>query len=87
MQAWPVHQTRPIRVLDSASGSMGSQDVSSRAWSHDSQKLRDWTQDEPVEVLQAGSMAEEEQPAKPLFTKPIADSTQAVSLLIQQIAD
>jgi len=73
---------------------MGWKDVSSRAWSQDSQRLRDWTQDEPVEVLHAGSMAEEEQPAKPLFTKQIADRPQAVPLafrggpfLTKQIAD
>ena len=47
-------------MLGSTGESMGWKDVSSRAWSQDIQRLRDWTQDKPVEVLQAGSMAEEE---------------------------
>ena len=46
---------------------------SSRAGSKDSQRLRGWIQDEPVEVLQAGSMAEEEQLVESLLIKQIAD--------------
>ena len=52
----------------------------SRAGSKDSQRLRGWIQDEPVEVLQAGSMAEEEQRIESLLTKQIADPPQAVPL-------
>jgi len=48
-------------------------DVSSRAGSKDSQRPCGWIQDEPVDDLQAGSMAEEEQPAKPLLITQIAD--------------
>ena len=49
--------------------------MSSHAGSQDSQRLRGWIQDEPVEVLQAGSMAEEEQLVESLLIKQIADST------------
>ena len=55
----PVCESRPglhtrlgqIGVLGSAGESMGWKDVSSCAWSQDSQRLRDWTQDEPVDDL------------------------------------
>ena len=48
-------------------------DVSSRAGRKDSQRLRGWTQDEPVDDLQAGSMAEREQLVESLLIKQIAD--------------
>ena len=55
----PAYKSRPglltrlgqIGVLGSAGGSMGLQDVSSRAVSRDSQRLRHWTPDEPVDDL------------------------------------
>ena len=47
--------------------------MSSHAGSQDSQRLRGWIQDEPVEVLQAGSMSEEEQLVESLI-KSIAGS-------------
>ena len=54
---------------------------SSRAGSKDSQRLRGWTQDEPVEVLQAGSMAEEEQLAESLLIKQLPDRLSSQLLL------
>ena len=42
---------RQIGVWGSAGGSMGPQDVSGRAVSKDSQRLRHWTPDEPVDIL------------------------------------
>ena len=77
----PAYKSRPglltrlgqIGVLGSAGGSTGWKNVSSRAGSKDSQRLRGWIQDEPGDDLHAGSIAEEEQPVKPLFTKQIAD--------------
>ena len=55
----PAYKSRPglltrsgqIGVLGSAGGSTGLQDVSSRAVSRDSQRLRHWTPDEPAEDL------------------------------------
>ena len=55
----PAYKSRPglltrsgqIGVLGSAGRSTGPQDVPSRAVSRDSQRLRHWTPDEPVDVL------------------------------------
>ena len=55
----PAYKSRPglliklgqIGVLGSAGGSTGLHDVSSRAVSRDSQRLRHWTPDEPVDDL------------------------------------
>ena len=86
-----------IQALGAAGESMGSQDVSSRAVSKDSQRLRDRTPDEPVDDL-IKSIADSHKPfpdrqssqflsGRAFFTKQIADRPHAVPLLIQQIAD
>ena len=46
---------------------------SSHAGSKDSQRLRGWIQDEPVDDLHAGSMAKEEQLVESLLIMQIAD--------------
>ena len=74
IQAWPVHQTRPNLGVGLRRWIDGMKDVSSRAGSQDSQRLCDWIQDEPVEVLQARSMAEEEQLVESLLIKQLPDS-------------
>ena len=66
----PVYKSRPglftrlgqIGVLGSAGGSMGSQIMSNRAVSKDSQRLRDWTPDEPVDDLLIKSIADSHKP-------------------------
>ena len=69
----PGLYTRPgqIWVLGSAGRSTGSK--ASCPVSKDSQRLRGWTQDEPVDHLQAGSKAEEEQLVESLLITQIPD--------------
>ena len=51
VQAWPVHQTRPNRGVGLRRlGPWDSKTSSSREVSRDSQRLRHWTPDEPVDV-------------------------------------
>jgi len=52
VQAWPVHQIRPNRGVGLRRlGPWDSKTSSSREVSRDSQRLRHWTPDEPVDVL------------------------------------
>ena len=91
IQAWPVHQTRPNLGVGLRRRIDGMKDVSSRAVSKDSQRLRDWTPDEPVDDL-IKSIADSHKPfrdrqssqflsGRAFLSKPIADSTLAVSPL------
>ena len=51
IQAWPVLQTRPNQGVGIRRRINGMKDVSSCAGNQDSQRLRDWTQDEPVDDI------------------------------------
>ena len=98
IQAWPVHQTRPNWGVGLRRRIDGMKDVSSHAVSKDSQRLRDWTPDEPVDYLLIKSIADSPH-AVPLafrggsfheadrrLTKPFPDR-QSSQFLLQQIAD
>ena len=74
VQAWPVHQIRPNRGVGLRRlGPWDSKTSSSREVSRDSQRLRHWTPDEPVDVLIRVNRRLPLVVSPASFTKQIAD--------------
>ena len=78
VQAWPVHQTRPNRGVGLRRlGPWDSKTSSSHEVSRDSQRLRHWTPDEPVDALLM--KADRAPPRRSVSPLPIADSAHSGS--------
>ena len=78
VQAWPVHQTRPIRGVGLRRlGPWDPKTSSSHEVSRDSQRLRHWTPDQPVDVLL--TKADRAPPRRSVSPLPIADSARSGS--------